>query len=275
MNPVNPNTVTTNTSLSSFSARRTLGRLALCALTILAVLAPAVAGAATLQVCSTCTYTTIQGAVNAAASGDSIEIAAGTYNESVSIAGARSLVLYPMSGRVTLDATGFDRALEILDPAADILVEDFDLKNANGYAGLVNRGRATLVTVHVVNNSGSFGGIFNTGTLLTYTHSLIGGNTSTALGSAGGLNNFGWVDLWHTTVLGNQGHEGGGFKTSGTSRVSVWYSSISNNSASSMGGGYFNSSPLAVVHMTASSFSANSAPTCSTRYDVNLSPSCI
>lgn len=253
-----------------------LARLTLCAALTLAVLIPVAADAATLQVCSTCTYTTIQGAVNAAASGDSIEIASGTYNESVSIAGARSLVLYPASGRVTIDATGFDRALEILDPAADIILQELDLVNADGWAGLANHGRATLVTVQVTGNSGTYGGIFNTGSLLTFTHSVLAGNTSTALGSAGGLNNFGWVDIWNTTILGNQGHEGGGFNTRGTSRVTVWSSSISGNTASSMGGGYFNSSPLAVVDIKPStSFSSNSAPTCATYYDVKLSPSCL
>jgi len=254
--------------------RRNLIHLALAA-ALLVALVPA-AQAATLQVCSTCTYTTIQSAVNAASSGDTIEIASGTYNEKVSISGARILVLKASSSRVTIDATGFDRALEILDPGADVVLENIDLTNANGWAGLANHGRATLVTVYVMGNSGSFGGILNTGELVTDHHSVIAANTSTALGSAGGLNNFGWADIWLTTIIGNQGHEGGGFNSRGSSRVTVYTSSISGNQASSMGGGYFTSSPQALVDVkSSSSFSTNSAPYCAKYYDVNLSPQCL
>lgn len=250
--------------------------LALAVLTAFCL--PAPADAATLQVCSTCTYTTIQGAVNAAASGDNIEIAAGTYNESVSISGARSLTLYASSGRVTIDATGYDRALEILHASANIVLQDLDLEDADGYAGLVNNGRATLVTVGIRSNSGAFGGILNlpSATLVTYYNTVIMGNVTTTAGSAGGLNNFGWVDLWNTTVLGNSGHEGGGFKTSGTSRVWVYNSSIYGNQASSMGGGFFNSSPQAnVVIQSSTTVTGNSAAYCDKLYDVNLSPSCV
>lgn len=262
-------------ALNAGILNKTLARLALLSAATLIALLPGIASAATLQVCSTCPYTTIQSAVDAAASGDTIEIAPGTYSESVSISGAGSLLLTASSGRVTVDASGFDRALEILDPAANVTLQDLDLKDADGFAGLVNYGRATLVTVYVMSNSGTYGGIFNAGSLLTFDHSVIAGNTTTTLGSAGGLNNFAWVDLWNTTIIGNQGHEGGGFNSRGTSRVTVWSSSISGNQASSMGGGYFTSSPQAVVDIKpSSSFSSNSAPYCAKFYDVNQSPDC-
>ena len=42
-----------------------------------------------------------------------------------------------------------------------------------------------------------------------------------------------------------------------------------------MGGGYFNSSPQALVDIKpSSSFSANSAPHCAKLYDVGQSPDC-
>ena len=45
------------------------------------LLATAAAHADILDVCDTCQYTTIKNAVNAAGNGDTIMIAAGTYNE--------------------------------------------------------------------------------------------------------------------------------------------------------------------------------------------------
>lgn len=252
-----------------------LTALAFTALAFTALI-PTVATAATLQVCSTCTYVTIQGAVTAAASGDNIEIAPGTYNESVSISGARALNLHPSSGRVTIDASGFDRALEVLHANAVISLEDMDLTNAVGFAGLVNFGNLVIDTVYVISNSGTFGGIFNAGSLVTGNNSVIAANTATNLGSAGGLNNFAWVDLWNTTVIGNVGHEGGGFKSSGNSRVTVYASSISGNQATSMGGGYFTSSLQALVDIkSSSSFSSNTAAFCNTYYDVNKLPQCV
>jgi hypothetical protein len=72
------------------------------------------------------------------------------------------------------------------------------------------------------------------------------------------------------------GHEGGGFNSRGSSLVVVEASSISGNYASSMGGGYFNSSPLATVDIKpSSSFSSNTAAFCDTYYDVQQTPDCV
>ncbi|MBN2798182.1 MAG: hypothetical protein JXX28_03475, partial [Deltaproteobacteria bacterium] len=50
---------------------------------LLALGVPTVAGAATLNVCASCSYTTIGGAYTDASNGDTLVVAAGTYNERV------------------------------------------------------------------------------------------------------------------------------------------------------------------------------------------------
>lgn len=75
----------------AYPAKSRASRIAALAITAATVGAFTVLGAspafaATSTVCASgCDYTTIQGAVNAAAAGDTIEIGAGTYNESVTI----------------------------------------------------------------------------------------------------------------------------------------------------------------------------------------------
>jgi len=64
------------------------------------------ARAATLDVCPTCTYSTIQAAVNAAASGDVISITTGTYTENVIITGKVLTFLGAGMGSTIVDGGG-------------------------------------------------------------------------------------------------------------------------------------------------------------------------
>lgn len=63
-----------------------------CALTIIFLITP-IAFGASRDVCSTCTYTTISSAISAANSGDTVRVAAGTYNESISFSSSLTITL--------------------------------------------------------------------------------------------------------------------------------------------------------------------------------------
>jgi hypothetical protein len=65
---------------------------ALCLAAVQVALPHGIAYAATLRVCSTCTYHTIGVAISAASSGDTIDIASGTYPEALSISKNLTLV---------------------------------------------------------------------------------------------------------------------------------------------------------------------------------------
>lgn len=69
--------------------------------------------AATLTVGSSGTYSTIQSAVNNASSGDTITIAAGTYNEDVDTKGKNLKLVGAGSNKVTINASGNDSAVTV------------------------------------------------------------------------------------------------------------------------------------------------------------------
>ena len=76
--------------------------------------------------CDTAAYTTIDGAVSAAAAGDTVIVCAGTYKEEVAVSKALTLL-----GRgATIDATGLDNGVKI--SASNVTLTGFTVENATG-----------------------------------------------------------------------------------------------------------------------------------------------
>ena len=100
---------------------------------------------------------TIQAAVDAASPGDTINVAAGTYQEMVTLTKAVNLKGAGASS-TTIDGTGQDHALAVMGVTGPITISGFTLENAN-LAGLLMRDSKDLTIAHntVQNNDNNRG----------------------------------------------------------------------------------------------------------------------
>jgi len=92
-------------------------------------------------------------------------------------------------------------------------------------------------------STGSGGGIFNSGTLTIRGHSALTGNSANAFGGA--IGNFGIATVNDSTLLRNQGSEGGGvanWDIFGFGILTVSNTQLSQNTATNVGGAFFNQS---------------------------------
>lgn len=193
---------------------------------------------------------TIGAAVGLALDGDTVEIAAGTYDEhSVEI-----------SDRITLTGAGADltivdagqlgRHFQVYDTVHisnlrlqnGATPDDSDIFVAGGGALLVGASaRLTLQDVVLIDNTaaGSGGGIFNLGRLLLLKTEVL---SNTAGGGGGGIYNYlqGVITVTHSTLAHNSAQSpgaGGGAILAGGARLTVQDSSVTGNSAVYFGGG--------------------------------------
>ena len=193
---------------------------------------------------------TIGHAIALAASNDSINIAAGTYNENLSI--PVSLKLNGTNAVTTIiDGGANDHTVSILNTALVVSLNRLTIRNGAGLsgAGIINWGKLTLSSSTVSGNSlfsessvvGA--GVYNLGTL-TVSNSTISGNGTTANYSyGGGIYSSGTLIINNSTVSGNSlsGYLGGGgaaiFIGAGTANISS--STIAGNTSSSSGSGIY------------------------------------
>jgi hypothetical protein len=171
------------------------------------------ATAATRTVCPggppTCEYKTIQPAINAANTGDTITIAAGTYAGPLQI-----------NTNLTLQGAAVGPGETVISGGDPVV--------------LVASGQVTINDVRITGGSDTGsggGGIHNDGTL-TLNSSTVSGNTSASLG--GGILNLGTLTLNSSTVSENKAPDGGGIAGSATLNDSV----VIFNSATFGGGIY-------------------------------------
>jgi len=214
--------------------------------------------------CKTITYALTQAAAN-----DTIQIAAGTYDNTV------NGELFPLVIAVNLTLTGAGAPTTIIDAdgtarvitvnggvtvaISGVTITDGAVScgsvgcSAQG-GGLFNNGTLTLTNVTVSGNTASCGGggcsaqgggLFNLGTL-TVTNSTVSGNTASggAVTQGGGLLNLGTLTLTNVTVSGNTAScgaggcvaQGGGLFNDDTS-LTLTNVTVSGNTASCGGGG--------------------------------------
>ena len=115
--------------------------LALVPFLVSAFAAAPLAGAKTFKVPAK--FATIQAAVDAADGDDVIQIARGTYTESITLTGKQNIVIKG-KGKVILDAGGADHALT-LDGCTGVTLTNFRVRNAAISGIFVNGGAAIVV----------------------------------------------------------------------------------------------------------------------------------
>ncbi|MDA8197078.1 MAG: hypothetical protein M0019_07740, partial [Actinomycetota bacterium] len=185
---------------------------------------------------TTCSQTqpclTIANAISVANNGDTVDVAAGTYDTS------SSGTISP-SKDLTIQGAG----------ASSTFVGGTSAKSLSGSVFAVNAGVTATISGMTI-QYGSGGGINNSGTL-TATNDTITNNQATK-GNGGGINNLGTLTATNDTISNNQAlnGSGGGINNSGT--LTATNDTISNNSATFGGGIYNNSGTLTATNDTIS-----------------------
>ncbi len=199
---------------------------------------------------SPCT-STIQAAVNAAASGDTITIASGTYIENVIISGKVLTLRGGGAANTILDGSATERVIRttVALTLTDLTVQN-GLSNSTGGGVYVSNGPLTLDNVDVLSNtaSGSGGGVWASGAM-TVTGGLFQNNLCTGSScNGGGLYGGETLVLSGTKFVSNTAQvSGGGSYNINTAQVTD--AEFRNNTCagtSSHGGGMFAGSGLTV-----------------------------
>ena len=241
-------------------------------LAMMAFCLAALAQAATLTVPAQ--YPTIQAAVDAAASGDTVLVAAGTYsgpgNRDIDFSG-KSLVVTSQAGPSstiidcggykTTDGSGVHRGFYLHSGEISATISGFTVKN--GYETYASG----------IQDSGYGGSIFNynpSGGKLTLTNCIVSGNIS-AYGGGGGIYNYngGTTTLTNCTVSGNistyggNGSSGGGIinVNSSGSTLTLTNCTVSGNTVAGngIGGGIYNSNLSGTTTLNNCTISRNTA----------------
>jgi hypothetical protein len=184
---------------------------------------------------------TISYAVSQSSSGDTINVGAGTFADSVLISfGLTNLTIAGAGSGATFVDGGGSNVLFVVDGGASIT--GLTMQHGGGNFGAVlDEGTLNLDSVVVTDNNSAAngGGITNTGGL-TVTESTISNNTTS--GGGAGILSAGTVTLTNVTVSGNSGapEGGGGLANELGGSLTVTSSTITGNSSSHSGSGVFN-----------------------------------
>ena len=217
------------------------------------------------------TASKIQGAVNAAQSGDTINVASGIYKENVKI--DKSLTIKgagPTQTIVDGNKAGSVFCLGKLNYNIDVALSGMTIQRGSGTlfdvfgetspklcgGGILNRGKLSLTGCHISQNTADYGGgIFNRGAAkVVVKSSSIFGNKASADG--GGFYNYGNSIVTGSTISANTARFGGGIQSLFTvSTLSVVSCTISGNTAHAAGG----ISNSGALDITSSTISGNTA----------------
>jgi len=217
-------------------------------------------------------YDTIQAALDDADNDNTIEVADGTYDESITFPPGKKIILQSVNGPSSTIIRGEDDLSTVTfnnysDTPGNNTLEGFTITHESGlngggiYVRNVNldinnctiSGNSTILT------GGVGGGISIYDSILTITGSTISNNTNAGGaggGAAGIYNNGSTLTITDSVISGNSG--GGGIINVLYSTLTITSSTISNNTAEYDGGG-INNCNNSTLTITSSTISNNSA----------------
>jgi predicted outer membrane repeat protein len=252
-------------------AAETLGNIGVAKRTLLVLMVlfafgltptPRAEGAATITVCASgCNYTTIQDAIDHAASGRTISIQEALHTEA-NIAVSKNLTIEGQGAANTAVDGGAAGSVFIISSGVTATLRDLTIQNgkASYGAGVYNNGNLTVVDCVIQDNTATNrgGGIYNESyATLTATNSAFSGNAATYWGGGIFNSSHSTVTATNSTFSGNTAASYGGGIYDGGASLTTTNSTFSSNSA--FGGGGIFSSQSAALTATNCTFSDNSA----------------
>lgn len=237
---------------------------------------PSVSGMVGYYVNPSTSANKIQGAINAAQSGDSVNVLAGTYKENVQI--DKSLVINGAGKSKTIvdgNKAGSVFSIGSNSPSANVALSGMTIQNGQSSSGggICNEGKLAVTDSIISSNTAGYGGgIYNDGTALLIGSTVSGNIANSKGGEGGGIFNYdnGKLTIQGASIVsGNSAYyNGGGIANSGLTIVTG--STISKNSANADNGGYgggiynyrITSNPnrdLAILNVANSGISMNTA----------------
>ncbi len=264
------------------------------------VVAVSMVSAATINVPDD--YSTIQAAINAASSGDTIQVAAGTYTENINVgtsnltiqgAGADSTTINGGSSGSVITVSGALSGITIaaftitagfasdgggvfIEQGATVSVSNCIV--ASNTASITGGGIAVVNSTATIsgcliraNTAGGGGGVWVYGSTATITDTIITGNTADTSGGGLGVGSASTVTVTNCTIISNTSTSvnGGGIYIIESSTFTITESTIESNTANntnpSTGGGgglYANASSVTLERCIVTSNSANDTAGC-------------
>ncbi len=177
---------------------------------------------------------TIGTAVSKATSGDTIEIAAGTYTEHDILLDKELSLIGAGAGSTVVDGGGNGRI--------------FTINLSSTISGLTLQNGLTPDDGIIFNSGG--GAIFNSTSAVTLLQNVVITNNEAA-GSGGAIFNNGFLTIDNSEIISNTADgNGGGIYNYSLGAITTTHTIIANNIATSFGGGIYANQPLTVVDST-------------------------
>lgn len=195
---------------------------------------------------------TIQYAHDQATTGDTIQIAAGTYvgqsilNRSITLEGAAAAT-------TILDGNGGESTVQLFDTASSLTIRRLTIRNGGAYG--ISSGATTLIEEAVIRDNQPPAGNHGSGVRVwgatTIRHTSILSNTGLY---GGGINASAPLTVTHSVIYGNVvGQNGGGIQLNGGAVALIENSTISGNQSAAAGGGIYlgaSGAQLTLRHVT-------------------------